>query len=647
MKFMKKILTSSFLLSSFALFFLLPISVQAAPIKGFEASALSAATTSISIEPGKTQEVLLTFKNIGTTTWTNKGKTHVSLYTYGPKYRASDFRADNWVDFTQAVLLKEASVAPGATGTFALSLKAPITKGTYKETFQIAAENTAWVPGGEITLSITVAPKVAEVKPAPTPVSTTTPSATSSSSTSSAQVVTPPEGLSAMVLLRSAKSVTAKGGEEISFKVGVKNTGTVTWNTREIRANDLAIASVNTKHTSWVSDSQIAVKTDGTVAPGALDFIDFKFNAPPTFGKQTVRYRLAVNNAIVPDLYIDIPVDVTSNAPDSYQSPVINNPAGTLSSTSGYTDGIKTDGLIIVEPNIRIGVLIVDDETQNQVIVSCNTPWKLMDGEGGLLGQMEAGKHVEAFYKNQRYYFNRGGALEKTEKYLRFVPDSKDAICTIENFDKRVTRRAANAENQFRDVLELRHNDHKDRTWLINELPMDEYLYGLGETSNASHEEFKKALITIARTYALYQWERATKHAKEFFHMNAYADDQVYRGYGYEIANPLIKKAVDDTKGIVIQYQGSTAITPYFSRSDGRTRDWSEVWGGSVPWVKSVPAPCDAKNNRQLWGHGVGMSATEALCMANEQGKSWQDIIHYFYTDVDLAKRWEKESSSQ
>src|SRR3989339_291229 len=133
-KFMKKILTSGFIFSSLCFFILLPHSVHASPVKGFEASTVSV-PTAVSIESGKTQEVLLTFKNIGTTTWKNTGKTHVSLYTYGPKYRASDFRADNWVDFTQAILLKEASVLPGATGTFALSLKAPITKGTYKETF--------------------------------------------------------------------------------------------------------------------------------------------------------------------------------------------------------------------------------------------------------------------------------------------------------------------------------------------------------------------------------------------------------------------------------------------------------------------------------------------------------------------------------
>jgi stage II sporulation protein D len=207
----------------------------------------------------------------------------------------------------------------------------------------------------------------------------------------------------------------------------------------------------------------------------------------------------------------------------------------------------------------------------------------------------------------------------------------------VENFDRTRTRDAAYPDNQFRNILELRYNSAKDRTWLINELSVETYLKGLGETSNISHLEFQKTLVTVARTYALYHFERATKHDDEYFHMTAYADDQVYRGYGQEKRSPRIVQSVEDTRGVVVTYDGKTAITPYFSRSDGRTRDWGEVWYGEVPWLKGVPAPCD--KGKTLWGHGVGLSASEALCQANN-GKEWKDILHYFYTGVDLMKRW-------
>jgi len=591
----------------------------AAPKKGFEALQVNAPKSGFTIEPGLTQKVSIGFQNIGTTIWKNTGSAYVSVYTQSPKYRASIFRADNWVDYTQAALLKESSVAPGKVGTIELSLKAPITEGEYKETFQLAAENKAWIPGGEFTLTIKVAK---------TPSTSKTPTTSSTPSTDGTASPVSSAGLSAMLLVRSAKQITAQAGEEVRYKIGVKNTGSVVWKSREIRSLDIAIASSETQNASWVSDTKVAVKTEGEIKPGALDLIEFSFNAPQTKGVHTVKYQFAVNDSIVPDFSIDIPVEVTSGSPEALESPVVVDPNAVASTN------------VISEPTIRVGVLIVDEETDWTVEISCNTDWELRGGNTALLGEMTSGQMVRAFYKNQRYYFNRGTGIEQTNDYLRFVPKSTEAVCTIQNFDRRKTRKAGYADNQFRDVLELRYNSTKDRTWIINELPIDEYLYGLAETSNTSHQEYKKALVTTARTYAVYHWERATKHASEFFHMNSTADDQVYNGYEYETRNPRIREAVEETGGVTVNYKNATAITPYFSRSDGRTRDWNEVWGGTVAWLKSVPAPCDLRKGRKLWGHGVGMSATEALCMAEEDGKDWKEILNYFYKDVDLIKRW-------
>ena len=593
----------------------------AAPKKGFEAIQINAPKSGFTIAPGSTQKVSIGFQNIGTTTWKNTGSAYVSVYTQGPKYRASIFRADNWVDYTQGALLKESSVAPGKVGTIELSLKAPITEGEYKETFQLAAENKTWIPGGEFTLTIKVA-KASSASPT-SPISTT--STTSSDGTASP---VSSAGLSAMLLVRSSKQITAQAGEEIRYKIGVKNTGSVVWKSREIRSLNIAIASSETQNASWVSDTKVVVKTEGEIKPGALDLIEFTFSAPQTKGTHTVKYQFAVNDSIVPDFSIDIPVEVTTGSPEALESPVVVDPNAVASTN------------VISEPTIRVGVLVVDEETDWTVEISCNTDWELRGGNTALLGEMTAGQMVRAFYKNQRYYFNRGTGIEQTNDYLRYIPKTSEGVCTVQNFDRRKTRKAGYADNQFRDVLELRYNSAKDRTWLINELPIDEYLYGLAETSNTSHQEYKKALVTVARTYAVYHWERATKHASEYFHVNSTADDQVYNGYEYETRNPRIREAVEETGGITVNYQNATAITPYFSRSDGRTRDWSEVWGGTVAWLKSVPAPCDLRKGRKLWGHGVGMSATEALCMAEEDGKNWKEILGYFYQDIDLIKRW-------
>ena len=593
--------------------FLFSSQAQAESKRGFEALQVIAPKQGFTISPGDTQEVMIGFQNVGEVAWTNSGSSYVSIYTYDPKYRASDFKADDWEDYTQAALLDEDSVAVGEIGHIYLTLDAPKSEGQYSETFHLAAEDTAWIPGGEFTLVINVEGEVQEEAEDDT--------------VADGEASPETDGLSATVLLRSARNLEAEAGEEIEYTVGIKNTGSTTWTTREVLTSDVAIASSDTEHDSWLSSTQLVLNDTGSVKPGGLDFLKFTFTAPSTKGSHTVRYLLAANDTIIPDFYIDIPVDVTTG------SEAIIDEEITIEESD-----IQADRMID-EPVLRIGLLTIDEETDWVTEISCNTSWKLRDSEDGLLGTMEADDMVRAFYKNQRYYFNRGRGIEETHKYLRFVPDDEDAICTIENFDRRETRNAAYADNTFRDTLELQYIPYKDETWVINELPIEEYLYGLAETSDYSHEEFKKALITVARTYGVYHFERYTKHYG-YFHMNAYADDQVYKGYEYENRHPSIREAVEDTRGVTVNYDNATALTPYFSRSDGRTRDWSEVWGGEVAWCQGVETPHDAAAGRTLWGHGVGMSATEALDMA-EDGDSWEEILEYFYTGIELNQRWE------
>ncbi len=433
-----------------------------------------------SLAPGEIKNVTLTFQNSGTSTWKNDGAGYISLYTHGPKYRTSVFDPGTWLSAKQVKRLQEASVAPGKTGTFSFELNAPQTPGTYSETFALASENTAWILGGEITFSITVAERIVQTAAVETP-----------------------------------------------------------------------------------------------------------FMASP------------------------------ATDPDSDEAPFIAS---------------------LVEPMMRVGVLIVDEETNNEVIVgSQESDVELRDTDGTLLLTIPKGSDLRAAYENGTYVYGSGAAQKKSSLPLRFVPTVANAVLEITNFDRRVTRGTSYANNTFRNVLEIRYNSSKDRTWLINELSMEYYLRGLAETSNSSPAEFQKALLTAARTYGYYHYTHASKHAAEGFHVDAYRD-QVYWGYGQEERNPLIAAAVEASRGYLVTYQGEPTITSYFSRSDGHTRSWSDVWGGNIPYAKSVVVPCDA--GKTLWGHGVGMSASGAICMAND-GKTWQEILTYFYTGVEVTREWE------
>lgn len=592
---------------------------QAASSNGLEALQVLL-PTSLSMTPGESKTVALTFQNIGTKTWKNSGTGFVSVYTHGPKYRTSVFQNAGWIGATQPAKLIESSVAPGATGSVKFVLTAPSTAGSYAETFALASEDTAWISGGQFTLKVTVANPV--VTPSATSTAPTTPS------------------YQAEIVAVSESSIKAKAGISVVYTATIKNTGTASWGTRRLSPSAVQIAGTSVsqseiQHKSWKS-AGVAWERTTSVEPGESETVSFAFLTPKYKGRYDLSFQLTSDGESVEGGEIEIPVEVTSDAPDVLGA----RPKTETKSTSGtqVPTAVYKENIIISEPTMRVGVLIVDEETDNEVVIQSAVAMRLEDSDGNLLANVAAGESVTAYYmvNKKKYYYEIAGETRKTNSPLRFVPSEVNAVLTIANFDRRVTRGSSFADNQFRNILEVRHNDTKNRTWVINELAMEPYLWGLAETSNASHAEFQKALATAARTYGYYHFTRNTKHDAEGFTVDAYAD-QVYKGYGQELRNPNFVSAVNVTRGVTVTYENDIAITPYFSRSDGQTRDWSVVWGGSVPWCQAVSVPWDS--GKTLWGHGVGMSASGALGMANN-GSTYDKILKYFYTGVELEKRW-------
>jgi stage II sporulation protein D len=147
--------------------------------------------------------------------------------------------------------------------------------------------------------------------------------------------------------------------------------------------------------------------------------------------------------------------------------------------------------------------------------------------------------------------------------------------------------------------------------------------------------EFQKALSVAARSYGNWHLEHPGKY--DHFTVGA-LNDQVYKGYGAELRYPNFKAAAQATRGQVVTHNGENVITPYFSWSDGRTRAWTEVWGGATkPWLVSVATPYD--NGKSLYGHGVGMSAWDAIGRANA-GETYDGILRYYYQGTGLKSAY-------
>ena len=162
-------------------------------------------------------------------------------------------------------------------------------------------------------------------------------------------------------------------------------------------------------------------------------------------------------------------------------------------------------------------------------------------------------------------------------------------------------------------------------------------MLGIAETDNASHYEYIKAVLVAARSYAYFNIYNGTPQEKRTFDVYGSTIDQLYLGYNSEIAMPVVAKAAKDSYGQMVTYNNEPVTTPYFGHSDGYTRGWKEVWGGTdKAWLKPVEAKYD--KGKSMYGHGVGMSCRDASFRAVKDNWDYEKILNYYYTDTAVEQ---------
>ena len=120
---------------------------------------------------------------------------------------------------------------------------------------------------------------------------------------------------------------------------------------------------------------------------------------------------------------------------------------------------------------------------------------------------------------------------------------------------------------------------------IINKLPLEEYLYGVipSEVFASWPMEALKAQAVAARGFAV---TNLNKYKKFNFNLCTTTYSQVYKGYSGE--HPNTNKAVDETKDLVITYDGKLIEPYYHSNSGGHTEDSENVWTNPLPYIRGV-----------------------------------------------------------
>ncbi len=241
-----------------------------------------------------------------------------------------------------------------------------------------------------------------------------------------------------------------------------------------------------------------------------------------------------------------------------------------------------------------------------------------------LLTTLSSGEVAEISMANDKFTIETDDASYSKLGPIRFVPKA-NSILEIDNKD---------SYNQYRGILEIQAVD--GALTVINELPLEDYMKGLGEEPNNEEYEKIKAVIIAARSYALYYIEKAEKFEGKPYNLDdSPATSQLYYGYGFEKNAPNVVKAVDETFGQVVTYDEELVKTPYFSKSDGtKTKSALEVWNWDAPYLVSVDdSYCDSD---AFSGHGVGLSGCGAKGMA-EEGFNYVEILKHYYTGVEIT----------
>ena len=151
---------------------------------------------------------------------------------------------------------------------------------------------------------------------------------------------------------------------------------------------------------------------------------------------------------------------------------------------------------------------------------------------------------------------------------------------------------------RYRNYIEIRRYSDSDLT-VINILNIEEYLYGVvpAEIEADAPLEAIKAQAVAARTYTL---SNLGRYEKWGFDLTDTVSSQVYNGYDAE--RPASTRAVDETRGKKMLYNGNLAQVFYFASSGGMTADVSEVWGSKIPYLISVPDPYESETSRNyIW----------------------------------------------
>lgn len=169
---------------------------------------------------------------------------------------------------------------------------------------------------------------------------------------------------------------------------------------------------------------------------------------------------------------------------------------------------------------------------------------------------------------------------------------------------------------------------------VVNVVDLEDYVKGVlpAEMPGDWDLEALKAQAVCARTFACLN----AKHLSAYgFDVCSSTDCQVY--YGVSTATSATDRAVEETEGECLYYDGELAEAYYHSSDGGATEDAENVWGTDIPYLQGKEDPYEARISIPNYSWTVTYTWDELTWVLQNSGYSIGDVVDAYvseYTDL-------------
>lgn len=163
-------------------------------------------------------------------------------------------------------------------------------------------------------------------------------------------------------------------------------------------------------------------------------------------------------------------------------------------------------------------------------------------------------------------------------------------------------------------------------------MDIEEYLRGVvpSEVSASWDADALRAQAIAARTYGIF-------HGAGSQTIN---DTTQYQSYHTNKIDYRTDAAITATAGIVLTYNSSIIDAVFSASNGGRCVSAQEHWGNALPYLIAQNDPWTQATGEEKQGHSVGLSQYGAMYAAGTLGKTYQQILAFYYPGTSLTANY-------